>query len=467
MLSGAGLGDKVLLPNQTEYTARLGSYWSVSAALSPWCMVLPSTAENVSTIIKTLVSGNCTFGVKGGGHGSFALSNSVEDGIASILPGGPWQEVYETLAPHGVTVTGGRAGSVGVGGFLTGGGNSFHAASHGMACDTVVNFEVVLADGSIVNANAEQHADLWVALKGGSANLGLVTRFDLNVIKFPDATKPDIWGKFIAFDLADGDSVIDAMVNFTEHAHLDQNTSSIMFFGHVPAVGGMVLQLGLENTKGIADPPAAAGYLTAGKILSTTSSVVPMPDLVRSENPAQPAGVRNIWFTLTTANDPRILKYAAARHTAAVAKLSAALPPGNFTTMCAFQPLNHIIAQHGVANGGNVMGLDYWMQDGDGAARDGMLLLFEVGVYGGVEDEGKADVVVKAWAEEVERYAEELGVGWGWRYLNYAGREQDPLGTVGPVALGRLCRAARRYDPEGVFQRLRGSGFKIPEGACV
>jgi FAD/FMN-containing dehydrogenase len=212
--------------------------------------------------------------------------------IASILPGGPWQEVYETLAPHGVIVTGGRAGTVGVGGFLTGGGNSFHAASHGMACDTVVNFEVVLANGSIVNANANQNADLWVALKGGSANLGLVTRFDLRVIKFPDATKPDIWGKFISFDLADGDNVIDAMVNFTEHAHLDQNTSSIMFFGHIPAAGGMVLNLGLENTKGIVDPPAVTGYLNAGKILFTTSSVVPMADIVRSENPGQVAGVR-------------------------------------------------------------------------------------------------------------------------------------------------------------------------------
>lgn len=212
--------------------------------------------------------------------------------IASILPGGSWQEVYETLAPHGVIVTGGRAGTVGVGGFLTGGGNSFHAASHGMACDTVVNFEVALANGSIINANAKENADLWVALKGGSGNLGLVTRFDLRVIKFPDATKPDIWGKFISFDLADGDNVIDAMVDFAEHAHLDQNTSSIMFFGHIPVAGGMVLNLGLENTKGIVDPPAVTGYLNAGKILSTTSNVVPMADLVRSENPAQAAGFR-------------------------------------------------------------------------------------------------------------------------------------------------------------------------------
>ena len=215
-------------------------------------------------------------------------------GIASLGPGGQWQDVYETLAPHGVTVTGGRAGSVGVGGFLTGGGNSFHSASHGMACDTVVNFEVVLGNGSIVNANANENPDLWVALKGGSGNLGLVTRFDLSVIKFPDLARQDIWGGFLSFDpsTSTGHAVIDAMAEFTENAHLDQNTSSIMYFGHVPAAGGNVLNLGLENTLGIADPPATSVYRHLEGVMSTYSDVVPMTDLTGSENPAQLAGYR-------------------------------------------------------------------------------------------------------------------------------------------------------------------------------
>jgi len=116
----------------------------------------------------------------------------AETGIASLQPGSQWQEVFETLAPHGLTVTGGRSGTVGVGGFLTGGGNSFHLASHGMACDTVVNYEVVIANGSIISANARENPDLWVALKGGSANFGLVTRFNLRTIRFPDPTRPEI-----------------------------------------------------------------------------------------------------------------------------------------------------------------------------------------------------------------------------------------------------------------------------------
>lgn len=44
-------------------------------------MVLPSTAEDVSIIMKTFVKHECPFGIRGGGHSSFALSNSVEHGI--------------------------------------------------------------------------------------------------------------------------------------------------------------------------------------------------------------------------------------------------------------------------------------------------------------------------------------------------------------------------------------------------
>jgi FAD/FMN-containing dehydrogenase len=42
----------------------------------------------------------------------------------------------------------------------------------------VENWEIVLADGSVVNANASSDADLWKAQKGGSGNLGFVTRID-------------------------------------------------------------------------------------------------------------------------------------------------------------------------------------------------------------------------------------------------------------------------------------------------
>lgn len=63
-------------------------------------------------------------------------------------------------------------GDVGVGGLTLGGGLSFLSGQYGLVCDNVVNYEVVLANASIVNANASNNPDLFFALKGGGNQFG-------------------------------------------------------------------------------------------------------------------------------------------------------------------------------------------------------------------------------------------------------------------------------------------------------
>lgn len=119
----------------------------------------------MNTLVKGASCSSTKFAVRSGGHTTWPGSNNINDGItvdlglmktvtldkkasvASIQTGARWMNVYGTLDPEGWTVPGGRAGSVGVAGFLTGGGNSFFTARKGFACDNVRNFEVVTADG--------------------------------------------------------------------------------------------------------------------------------------------------------------------------------------------------------------------------------------------------------------------------------------------------------------------------------
>ena len=68
-------------------------------------------------------------------------------------------------------------------GLLLAGGVNFYGNQVGFGCDTVINYEVVLADGSVVEANKTSNSDLFWALKGGSSNFGIVTRFDLETVK--------------------------------------------------------------------------------------------------------------------------------------------------------------------------------------------------------------------------------------------------------------------------------------------
>lgn len=61
------------------------------------------------------------------------------------------------------------------------GGLSFFSPQYGFGCDSIQNMQVVLANGSIVDANVSSNPDLFKALKGGQSNFGVVTRFDLTM----------------------------------------------------------------------------------------------------------------------------------------------------------------------------------------------------------------------------------------------------------------------------------------------
>lgn len=97
----------------------------------------------------------------------------------------------------------------------TPGGVSFFSPSRGWACDAVVNFELVLADGTIANANATSNADLYAALKGGQNNFGIITRFDLQA--FP--LEGPIWGGRIAFNSSAEADLVSAFTEFKSSAY--------------------------------------------------------------------------------------------------------------------------------------------------------------------------------------------------------------------------------------------------------
>ena len=63
------------------------------------------------------------------------------------------------------------------------GGLSFFSSREGFVCDNVVNYEIVVASGDIINANVREHSDLWRALRGGGNNFGIVTRYDLRTFE--------------------------------------------------------------------------------------------------------------------------------------------------------------------------------------------------------------------------------------------------------------------------------------------
>lgn len=90
----------------------------------------------------------------------------IDKHVITIGAGTQMLEIDEQASLRNLTIVGGGAGSVGIGGYLTGGGHGAISLTFGLAADQVVEMEVVTASGNIVTANACQNEDLFWAMRG-------------------------------------------------------------------------------------------------------------------------------------------------------------------------------------------------------------------------------------------------------------------------------------------------------------
>jgi hypothetical protein len=133
----------------------------------------------------------------------------------------------------------------------------------GLSCDEAVSFEVVLADGNIVTANASDHADLWLALRGGSNNFGVVTRITM-------ATVPQklIWGGSSIYMDVDWPGQLEQFASFLGNSD-DPNGYLLLSMGFMAAAGRIMCKNSAYYTKveegsDEANPPAPIVPFTTG-----------------------------------------------------------------------------------------------------------------------------------------------------------------------------------------------------------
>jgi FAD/FMN-containing dehydrogenase len=136
--------------------------------------------------------------VRGGGHN--VAGNGVCDGglvidlsrmrairvdpigrTARVEGGATWGDLDREAQVFGLATTGGIVSSTGIGGLTLGGGVGWLVRKHGLACDNLLSVDVVTADGRLVTANAEQHADLFWGVRGGGGNFGVVTSLEFRL----------------------------------------------------------------------------------------------------------------------------------------------------------------------------------------------------------------------------------------------------------------------------------------------
>jgi FAD binding domain/Berberine and berberine like len=100
------------------------------------------------------------------------------DGRTVRVGGGcTWGEVDAATGEFGLATPSGIISSTGVGGLTLGGGLGHLTRGCGLTIDNLLEAEMVLASGESVRVNANEHPDLFWAIRGGGGNFGVVTSF--------------------------------------------------------------------------------------------------------------------------------------------------------------------------------------------------------------------------------------------------------------------------------------------------
>jgi FAD/FMN-containing dehydrogenase len=193
----AAFEGELILPGDPRYdTSR--SVFNAMVDRYPGMIARCATTADVAAAVRFARETSLVVAVRGGGHS--VVGYGVCDGGVVIDLGGLrsievdaagktarvgggvlWGELDAATQAHGLHTPGGRVTTTGVGGFTTGGGYGWTSSKYGLACDNLVSAEVVLADGAIVRANEEDHAELFWGIRGGGGNFGIVSEFEFRL----------------------------------------------------------------------------------------------------------------------------------------------------------------------------------------------------------------------------------------------------------------------------------------------
>ena len=437
----ARLAGQVIGANSAEYDeARRTLYITVDRR--PLAIVRAANARDVAETVSYARDRGLPLAVRSGGHSLAHYSvvdaavvvdlsslNAVDIDpvarIARVQPGATSGDLAGPANAHGLALTTGDTHSVGMGGLVTGGGIGFMVRKYGLAIDNLVAAQVVTAAGEIVTASADEHPDLFWAIRGGGGNVGIVTEFTFRLAPVGQI----LGGELI---LPASREVLRGYLDYAASAPEDLTTIANLMhappFPHVPPerVGEPVLSILVSWTGSVADGERALAPLRA---LAT-----PVADAVR------PIPYPEIY---------RFTAHQAAPHAASIrmmfadelsdAALDAALAANERATspfsLIQFRGLGGAMARVG----------------SDATAFAHRQRRYFVAIIGIWLDAAEDAAVHQAWTAALWQTIRPEGSGV---YVNFLEEEGEARirDAYPPATFARLAEVKRRYDPGNLFR---------------
>jgi FAD/FMN-containing dehydrogenase len=283
----AALKATAVEPGDKAYARQRSTYVRSG---SPGLVLRPGTPAEVAEALAFGQRQDVPLAIRSRGHGisgqstndggiviDLARLDSIEvtGSRVRVGPGASWGHVAEALAPHGLAMSSGDFGDVGVGGLATTGGIGFLGRKFGLTIDHVTAAEVVLADGRIVRADAAENPDLFWALRGAGANFGIVTEFELAAYPVPAV----VFAQMI-YDATDATGLLERWGKLVESA--PRELTSFLYLspgqrGSGPVAQAMTAWAGDDTDAAVA---ALTPLLSVAPVLQQQAQVAPYAAIV-------------------------------------------------------------------------------------------------------------------------------------------------------------------------------------------
>jgi len=331
-----------------------------------------------------------------------------------------WGDFDHETQAFGLATTGGVARPTGIAGLTLGGGHGFLMRKHGLACDNLLSVDLVTAEGHLLTASADEHADLFWGLRGGGGNFGIATSFEYQLHHLGP-----ILGGMLIYPLARAKEIFRIYRDVTSAAPDEVNL--IFALATLPDGTQAAGVLGCYAGS-VADGERVLGPLRAsGPLLADQLGPIPYTALQSIPENFNPPGMRNYWKSdyLTQLSDDAI-----------------DLLVEEYPSVPA--PYTHLIIEQ---MGGAVSRI----REDDTAVSH--------------RDARYNAAIIGMWAEPAE---DERTIGWvrrlweslrpftsGGVYVNYqmADEGEDRLrGAYGPEKYERLVALKDKYDPTNLFR---------------
>ncbi len=406
----------------------------------PGLIVNAASVEDVQTCLRYARGNGLQVAVRGGGHhsacaalreGGLALNLGaladilvdLDTGHAEIGPAVRAGTLIRMLAPAGLAFPVAHHASVGMSGFLLGGGLGWNPNGWGVACNAVEAADIVLADGTLVRASVLENPDLLWAVRGaGPGFFGAVTRLRIRLFPMPRA----IMACSVVHPLASTGQVIGTLTEISAAAAPEVETTALIT--QPPAGGRRARPVLMINTIAWSDSEAAArealAPFSSGPLVAGASAIVP-PAATGFDEFFAPAATASQFGRYATDNcwtdDP-----AAAMQ--ALAALARPLP----------SPRSQVLM---------TLKRDTLLRTDTAFSSVGRAYLGRYALW----DDPAADQRHRQWLRETAAVLEPHAVG---HYVNEVDATGDPDSvrrSFSPEAWRRLRALRTEYDPDAVF----------------